>query len=86
MISRPEWLAARNAIQSRVDDARQHLACVAIAHPAFVADLPERWKSLSFDQRRASLRAVVDRVKIKPASVLGRNRFDAERIVVVWRK
>jgi len=85
MISRGEWLAARNAVQARVDEARQHLAADAVTLPASVADLPERWEALSFDQRRASLRAVIDRVEIRPAAVWGRNRFDSERIAIVWR-
>ena len=85
MISRGEWLAARNAVQARVDEARQHLAADAVTLPASAADLPERWEALSFDQRRASLRAVIDRVEIRPAAVWGRNRFDSERIAIVWR-
>ena len=85
MISRGEWLAARNAVQARVEEARQHLAVDAVALPASVADLPERWEALSFDQRRASLRAVIDHVEIRPAAVWGRNRFDSERIAIVWR-
>ncbi len=86
MISRGEWLAARNAVQARVDEARQHLAADAVTLPASVANLPERWDALAFDQRRASLRAVIDRVEIRPAAVWRRNRFDSARIAIVWRR
>ncbi|MCA1674483.1 MAG: hypothetical protein LC799_20605 [Actinobacteria bacterium] len=75
--------AARNA--ARVDEARQHLAADAVTLPASVANLPGRREALSFDQRRASLRAVINRVEIRPSALRSRNRFDSERIAIVWR-
>jgi len=84
-ISRAEWLVARNAIQARIDKVHEDLAVTAISLPASVADLYAPWAGLSFDQRRASLRTMVERVEIHPAPVWGRNHFEPERISVVWR-
>lgn len=84
-ISRAEWLVARAGVQARIDTAHERLAVTAVSLPASVAELPARWEGLTFDQRRASLRAVIDRVEIGPAPTRGRNRFDPLRIRVIWR-
>jgi hypothetical protein len=74
-ISHAEWLVARAAVQARIDKAHERLAVTAVSLPASVAELPARWEGLTFDQRRASLRAVIDRVEIGPAPTRGRNRL-----------
>lgn len=85
VISRAEWLAARNALQERLERGTPASGSGGHHPPASVADLIEHWPGLTFGQRRASLRAVIDRVEIQAAAVRGRNRFDAERVAVVWR-
>jgi DNA invertase Pin-like site-specific DNA recombinase len=82
-ITRAEWLVARDAVQARLDVARGRLAENAVRIPVAV-DLPGRWSDLTFDQRRAVLSAVVERVEVRPAT-RGRHFFDPERLNVVWR-
>lgn len=47
--------------------------------------LGEGWSSLHFDQRRALIGLLLDRVEVRPA-VRGRNFFDPERFTLVWRE
>ena len=42
------------------------------------------WPKLDLDRRRLVLNAVLDRVMVGPA-VRGRNRFDPDRVELVWR-
>ncbi len=89
-LSRAEWLAAREPMLADLDRARKALArrtrTVALdgLNGLDVAGLRERWDSLDLGARSAVLTAVVERVEINPA-VRGRNRFDPDRVRVVWR-
>jgi hypothetical protein len=89
--SRGEWLAARAAIERRLDLARQSLAAergttVLAALLTTVDDLKATWAGLHLDRQRAVIAAVVDRVTVNPPPVRGRHAFDEERVTVEWRK
>jgi DNA invertase Pin-like site-specific DNA recombinase len=89
-ISRGEWLAARAAIERRLDLARQKLAAergtnVLAALPTTIDDLAVMWAELSLDRQRAVIAAVVDRVTVAPAPVRGRHAFDPARVTVEWK-
>jgi site-specific DNA recombinase len=97
LISRAEWLERRQRLQDRIDDARARLAAVE----APTDDLgrftggseafDRAWNddsltdSALFERRRGLFRAVFHRVLVKPAVIRGRNRFDPDRLVPVWR-
>jgi site-specific DNA recombinase len=85
-LSRREWLRAKEGVERRLEAAeaalRRHGASAALA--GTTGELRATWPTLSADRRRAVLAAVVEAVTIAPA-VKGRNRFDPERVDVVWR-
>lgn len=89
IIGRAEYLAARSAIDARIERARARMAAAtgsaAIEHVAGSAR--RLWPSLDFDRRRAIVSAVLDHVTVGPGR-RGYNRFDPSRIPpenVVWR-
>lgn len=84
-----EWSAARDALTKRRDAAQERLASAAVrgaAHELVNSGraLREAWPGLGFEQRRAVLMAVVESVQIAPTT-RGNNRFDPDRVDVVWR-
>ncbi|MGI8711571.1 MAG: recombinase family protein [Acidimicrobiales bacterium] len=85
-VGRREWLKARGSIESRLQAARRRLQRQSRTDALDGLDggLRDAWADLSFDRRRAVLGAVVDHIVIG-AAVSGRNRFDPERVDVVWR-
>jgi len=88
-LSRAEWLVARNPVEARLEAAKRSLSRTrgTTALDGFVGGtepLQVAWESRNFDQRRAIIAAVVDRVNIGPGR-RGYNRFDPERVDVVWR-
>ncbi len=88
-ISRMEWLAARDAIEHRLDDVRARLATEqrigAVGKYAGNATaLRHGWPTLSLDQRRAILSAVLVCCTVNSA-VRGRSRFDPSRVGFTWR-
>ncbi len=89
-LSRSEWLAARGPLEADLDRARRALArrtrttALDRLGGLDVTGLRERWEAMDLTGRAAVLGAVVERVEIGPA-VRGRNRFDSERVRVVWR-
>jgi hypothetical protein len=89
-ISRAEWRAARGPIVARLDAARERLATSTqtTALTGFTGTLDEmlaRWTSANTSQRRAVITAVLEKVTVHPATVMGRNRFDTDRLEPVWR-
>lgn len=86
LIGRSEFLAARGALQERLEATRAKLAART---PSDVLDgategFRARWAELSFDRRRAVLAAVLDRVDVAPTE-RSNNRFDPSRVSVAYR-
>jgi site-specific DNA recombinase len=89
-ISRAEWKAARAPIVARLDAARQRLttSTQTTALDEFVGtseDMLARWDAANVSQRRAVITAVLEKVMVHPATVMGRNRFDSDRLEPRWR-
>jgi site-specific DNA recombinase len=89
-ISRAEWRAARTPIVARLDAARERLATSTqtTALHGFVGtaeEMTRRWELANLSQHRAIITAVMERVMVAPATALGRNRFDSDRIEPRWR-
>jgi alkylhydroperoxidase family enzyme len=78
--------AARKSLERQLSEVRNEQAEVLRrrAEASRIVDLADRWPKLTFDERRAALRAVVDRVEIAPATP-GTNAFDPARMSVEWR-
>lgn len=89
-LTRGEWAAARQAVQSRLDAARRRLAARRAATPVVVAPgsghaLRDAWTSgMSLDAKRAAIFDVFDHVTVGPGR-RGYNRFDADRVTFDWR-
>ena len=47
-------------------------------------DVQERWPTLSADERKMILQAMVVEISVKPA-VRGRTKFDPDRVDILWR-
>jgi hypothetical protein len=88
LITRAEWLARRERVNTRLRDARAQLAEVDtvtdLAGFADAAAFDEAWEAASFERRRAAILACVHRVVVAPA-MRGRNRFDPDRLAPEWR-
>jgi site-specific DNA recombinase len=89
LIERGEFLAARQGLQSRIDDTKRALA--TIDRGTLIADLPTggeavraAWGERGVDWQRALLRTVLEKVVVHPA-VRGHNFFDPTKIEIVWR-
>jgi site-specific DNA recombinase len=89
LIGRAEFLAARDALHARVEEAR-----ASLSKPAGSAMLREfgddgarareAWATGDVEWRRQLVGTLVDRVTIGPASP-GASRFDPARVEVAWR-
>jgi DNA invertase Pin-like site-specific DNA recombinase len=87
MITRGEYLAARDILEGRIKAARGKMARTNGTGPLRAllgADLRDAWEHEPLDWRRSVLAAVVDRIVIGPA-VRGRNAFDPARVSIEWR-
>jgi DNA invertase Pin-like site-specific DNA recombinase len=89
LITRAEWLTARKRLEVRLEASRGQIAAGAqsMALEGLRGDSEaflREWLGRSPEQRRAAIRAVLDRVVVHPA-VRGRNRFDRDRFEPVWR-
>lgn len=85
-IGRAEWAAMREGVQGRIDAIRGQLA--ARSSPRILDGVDadhwsEQWDEWTFDQRRAALRALVDRVVVAPVGYAGR-RFNPDRVQCHW--
>lgn len=86
-ITRSEWLAARKPLETRLE-AAQRLAARSTRGRALdgleaPGKLRQAWPEVPHERKRAILAAVIDRVDVGPAR-RGLNRFDTERLDVVW--
>jgi hypothetical protein len=89
-ISRSEWKSARLPILARLEAARARLAqsTQTTALDSFVGpveDMLARWTGVNVSQRRAVISAVLEKLVVHSAPVMGRNRFDTDRLEPVWR-
>lgn len=90
LISREEFLAARRAINERLERNRERLAQRTgsgalrglIGHGQ---TLRERWASESLDRKRSILGAVFEYIDVLPAD-RGRRAFQSSRVVPHWRQ
>ena len=89
-ISRAEWTAARRVSIERVEAAQHSLAlprsdAVLSGMPTNRRKLDGWWTEASLDKRRAVVKALIERVIVRPAT-RHQNRFDPSRIEPpVWR-
>lgn len=87
-IGRSEWLTARKGLEGRLEAARRRVARIhhgtALEGLDGPGQLREAWPRLVHDRRRAVLAAVIDRIDVGPAR-RGLNRFDGDRLDVIWR-
>jgi DNA invertase Pin-like site-specific DNA recombinase len=86
LLTRPEFLAARDALTRRIEALRQKVAVATGVE--VLADvgpgIRDAWAEMSFDRRRSVLAQLISNVTIGPA-VRGRIRFDPDRVDVEWR-
>lgn len=88
-ISRPEFQVNRAALEKRIGERVARLSSASatrVLEPLRGAggDLRALWATHGFDQQRAVIGALVDRIVVGPA-VRGRNRFDPTRVTPEWR-
>ncbi len=88
-ISRPEFFAARDVLEERLERNRAAMARSSRSDVLNVVigsgiDLRKMWTERSLDWRRAVIAAIIDHVVIEPA-VRGRSAFDASLVRPVWR-
>ncbi|HYL41536.1 MAG TPA: recombinase family protein, partial [Candidatus Binatus sp.] len=88
-ISRREWLAARDIIEARIEEARKRLSrksATAAIDPYLgrPGALRADWPTLELNRQRSIATVALDRATIRPA-VPGRGSFDPQRIEPVWR-
>lgn len=87
-ITRGEWMTARKSLEAAVEAAQRR---VSRRRPTTVLDtldapgaLRQAWPELPLSRQRAVLAAVIDRVEVGPAR-RGYNKFDSERLDVIWK-
>ena len=89
LIGRAEYLAARDGLEQRIEDARKRVARTngsgKVGELAgFGAQLRAAWDGEELDWRRQVVGTIVDRVVVAPGR-RGPNRFDASRVTIQWR-
>lgn len=90
VISKAEWLKARNRIEARLEANRRGFA--RLTHRDAVVDyigrgdeLRQQWDGLNLSRRVAIVKAVLNFATILPAAVPGRHGMDPDRVVPDWR-
>jgi len=88
-LSLASFQKADRDLEGRIGRAREQLA--SRVRSRVVADLPSSvnalttwWEAAALEARRQLVQLIVEKVEIGPA-VPGRNRFDPDRIEIVWR-
>jgi DNA invertase Pin-like site-specific DNA recombinase len=86
LITRDEYLVARGSLEGRIESARRQLAESTgervLESVRGVART--RWPEVGFDQRRAIISALIERITIG-AGRRGFNQFDPGRLAIAWR-
>lgn len=86
-IDRAGWQAASKAMDQRRKALEAQVARQGRAKGSRIAvdaAMASRWPSLPFDQQRAVIGHLVDRIVIAPA-LKGRNFFDPNRVSIIWK-
>jgi len=88
LIRRSEWMAAREPIDARIDQAQRRLSRLSPTTPidGYVGQpdlLRAAWTGLTLSRQKAIVRVLVERVIAHPATP-GR-KFDPERFEPIWR-
>ena len=86
-ISRAEWMAAREPIDSRITEARLELEKMtqigSMDDAAFDGVDEDRWGELNLEQRQAIVRLMISRVEIRKGR--GGRSFDPSRVTIIPR-
>jgi multidrug resistance efflux pump len=87
-IGRSEWMAAREPIQTRIDQARRRLSRLSPTTPidGYVGQadmLRAAWAGLPLSRQQAIVRVVIDHVTAHPAR--RGHEFDPDRFEPTWR-
>lgn len=87
-INKAEWLHLRAKVEARIAAARRQLSRrpvdVLAGLGSTAGGLAEEWEQMSLDRRRSVIAAVLEEIKLMPATG-PRNRFDPDRVKLVWR-
>ena len=85
-LSRAEYTAAKKRADETIDTIRGQLAASSSVLAGIDGDVAAWWDhdDTTTDQRRALLLAVLEHVEVGPA-LMGRNRFDPDRLTIRWR-
>lgn len=77
----------RTKIEQEMDKLRTRLDMLdgARVRAHIPPNLPEIWDDLTLDRQRAILQSMIDYVIVLPANNHGRNEFDPDSIVCIWR-
>lgn len=89
LLTRSEWLAARQVIERRIGSVRRLLVrrsadTVADRWAGHGVDLAAAWGTLNVEQRRAAIAAIVEEIRVNPATP-GRGRFEPSRVRILWK-
>jgi DNA invertase Pin-like site-specific DNA recombinase len=88
-LSRTSWMAARKPLEARRDELHRQQATTTrgtalMPYTGTKGALRKAWPTLTLDQRRAVVAAVIEGVTVAPASRRGRI-FDPARVTITWR-
>ncbi|MDQ3877211.1 MAG: recombinase family protein [Actinomycetota bacterium] len=89
LLSRSEFLAAKQAIEAKIEDCRSQLSKVESGRvfmdfPRSERALRAAWDERGLDWRRALVDATLEKVVLHPA-VKGRNFFDPKRVQLIFK-
>lgn len=86
-ITRAEWLAARQPLERRLDEARAALELEQReqSRPTVDVNLRDRWSELDVDTQREILASLIEAVLIHPAEKKGGPGIETGRVDIRWR-
>ncbi len=84
--SRASWLKQTGRLRERMEERAGTIAGMRGTSilDRLGYDVQERWPTLSADERKMILQAMVVEISVKPA-VRGRTKFDPDRVDILWR-
>lgn len=90
LIDREALVAMNKRLNERKNSLKANLDKLEASRPAIKiansADLVESWNERTIDERRTLLKIIIEVIRIYPASVPGRNKFDPDRIEVTFKQ